>query len=446
MLLGAALAVTSAIAGPAFAAAAVAPAGSFGSSGGGVGQLNQPTGLVVDSSGIYVADKYNDRITEFNTDGSFRLAFGWNVGGGGVAEVCTMSCQAGTAGAAAGQFNKPTGIARDSAGNLYVADKYNNRVSVFTSAGTFERAFGWGVINGGGALQVCTATCQAGLQGGNAGEYAQTRGVAVGTDGNVYVADEGNNRVSVSTSMGTFVRAFGWGVNGGAGPEVCTATCSPGAPGGGAGQLSGPRDLTLDTDTVYVADSNNNRISEFTPAGGFIRAFGGDVIQGTPPGTGAQVCTTASGCQTGTYGGSAGFFEYAYAVAPDAFGHVYAADVNNNRIDEFTQTGAFVKSFGWGVVSGLSAFEACTTICQPGMYGSGAGQFRAPEGVAFDPAGVIYVADQDNNRIQRFTDPPPAATPPPPTGQRAAALKKCKKKHSKKKRKKCRKKAKKLPV
>src|SRR5882757_9478159 len=185
ILLGAAVVLVSAI-GPGPAAAAVAPAGSFGSSGGAAGQLNQPTGLVVDSSGIYVADKYNDRITEFNTDGSFRLAFGWNVNGGAAAEVCTTSCQAGTAGSAAGQLNKPTGIARDSAGNLYVADKYNNRVSVFTSAGTFERAFGWGVINGAGALQMCIATCQAGSPGGNAGEYAQTRGVAVGPDGNVY--------------------------------------------------------------------------------------------------------------------------------------------------------------------------------------------------------------------------------------------------------------------
>jgi hypothetical protein len=449
---------------PAGAGAEVTPLSIIGpgTSGGAAGQFKQPTGLAIDSSSgtIVVADKYNGRIAEYTPGGTFIRAFGEGVAGGAGLEVCTTTCVAGIYGGGAGELYAPTDVALDSSGLIYVSDTYNNRISVFTQAGTFVRAFGWDVIDGAApnsGLQVCTSAtgCQQGTNNETgAGAINKARGVDIGPDGNVWVADQNNHRIDVFTPAGGFVRTFGWGVqDGGLALQTCTSGCQAGIGGAKAGQLSAPRNVSLDADTVYVAEGQNNRISEFTPAGAFIRAFGWDVIDTTPPGTGPQVCTTITGCQVGASGAGAGQFNNAYAVLSNGAGLVYAADVSNNRINVFTKAGAFVKTFGWGVSDATPAFQICTAACQAGSPGLGAGQMKNPEGLAFDCRGGLWVGDQDNYRLQRFGEPgtplapcPPAAAPAGPTGKRAAALKKCKKKHSKKKRKKCRKRAKKLPV
>jgi DNA-binding beta-propeller fold protein YncE len=273
--------------------------------------------------------------------------------------------------------------------------------------------------------------------------------VGVDASGVVYVTDEQNRRIAEYTGTGSFIRAFGWGVTTGTSQfEVCTTSCQIGSPDGGAGAVAYPRAVVSDGSTVYVADSNNHRISEFTPGGTFIRAFGWGVATG---GAQLEVCTTS--CQIGSPGGGAGQLNFPYGVMVDGAGHVYAADRNNNRIGEFTAQGTFIRAFGWGVADGGSAFQVCSLTCQAGLTGAGVGQFNSPEGVATDCRGNLYAADQDNGRIQRFGEPatalPPCPPPPAaagPTGKRAAALKKCKKKHSKKKRKKCRRRARKLPV
>jgi hypothetical protein len=458
---------TVALVAPAAANAEVTPLSVIGSgtAGSAAGQFAQPTGLAIDSSGtIVVADKYNNRIAEYTPGGAFIRAFGWGVAGGAGLQVCTTTCVVGTNGGGAGELYSPTDVALDSSGLIYVSDTYNNRISVFTQAGTFVRTFGWDVIGGaapGTGLQVCTTTCQQGTNNqAGAGAINKARAVDIGPDGNVWVADQNNNRIDVFTPAGGFVRTFGWGVQDGTtmALQVCTSGCQAGLPGAKAGQLSQPRNVSLDADTVYVAEGQNHRISEFTPAGAFIRAFGWDVIGGAAPGTGGQVCTAAgTGCQAGTAGAGDGQFASTYAVLSNGAGLVYAADLNNNRINVFTKAGVFVKTFGWGVQDNALSFEVCAFGCQTGTLlpgvttGLGSGQLKHPEGLAFDCKGGLWVGDQDNFRIQRFGEPgTPACVPPPaaagPTGRRAAALKKCKKKHSKHKRKKCRKRARKLPV
>ena len=64
---------------------------------------------------------------------------------------------------------------------------------------------------------------------------------------------------------------------------------------------------------------------------------------------------------------------------------------------------SFTKAYGWGVSDGASQFETCTSTCQAGLYGSGAGQFEAPGGVATDSSGDVYVADSGNERIDEFS-------------------------------------------
>src|ERR1700733_7158769 len=107
----------------------------------------------------------------------------------------------------------------------------------------------------------------------------------------------------------------------------------------------------------------------------YVRSFGSGVVGGEP------------------WGGS----------AVDSAGNVYVADGTNNRIDEFSATGAFVKAFGWGVADGLAKLETCTTSCEVGQSGGGAGEFAIPTGVAIDAAGDLFMSDYGNFRVDEFS-------------------------------------------
>jgi hypothetical protein len=91
-------------------------------------------------------------------------------------------------------------------------------------------------------------------------------------------------------------------------------------------------------------------------------------------------------------------------------GNIYVADSGLKRINEFTAWGVFIKAWGWGVRDGSPELQTCTseTGCLEGLGdfgigGSGAGEFAAPQGVAVDSGGDVYVAEEgSNNRIQKF--------------------------------------------
>jgi hypothetical protein len=78
---------------------------------------------------------------------------------------------------------------------------------------------------------------------------------------------------------------------------------------------------------------------------------------------------------------------------------------------------AFTKAYGWGVADGASQFETCTSTCQGGLFGGGAGQLHSSFGVATDSSGDVYVAGDANNRIDEFSGSVAASTPThrPPT-------------------------------
>jgi hypothetical protein len=142
---------------------------------------------------------------------------------------------------------------------------------------------------------------------------------------------------------------------------------------------------------VYVIDANYDRIQQFDQDGVFIRTWG------TP----------------GSAEGQFSFFgQYAgIAVAPD--GSVYVADAGNNRIQKFEADGTFVSTWGWDVLPDSDpadplddpeiGFEVCTSGCQAGTADPSDGAMSNPIGVAVNPTdGTVVVADQYNNRVQRF--------------------------------------------
>jgi hypothetical protein len=268
---------------------------------------------------------------------------------------------------------------------------------------SFTKAYGWGVLDGASQFETCTTTCLAGLSGGGAGEFGYPWHIATNSSGDVYGADYDNNRIDEFSAAGAFIKAYGWGVADGAGQfETCTTTCLAGLSGGGAGEFNHVEGVATDSSgDVYVADSGNNRIDEFSPAGAFIKAYGWGVApRSAVVGAGGfETCTTT--CQAGISGGGAGELDDASDVATDSSGDVYVADAG--RIDEFSAAGTFIKAYGWGVADGASQFEACTTTCQLGIQGDGAGQLWAAAGVAVDGSGDVYVADDSNSRIDEFS-------------------------------------------
>jgi hypothetical protein len=294
----------------------------------------------------------------------FTKAWGYGVSTGAAQfETCTTSCQVGVDGnGAGGAVWYPMGAAvSPTTGDIFVTNGHH-RVEVYSPSGGFERAFGGGVAGGSGP-QVCTTTCSYGSFGTGPGELPQPWGIAVDGSGNVVVSDYTDNRVSVFTEAGAYLSTFGSGV------------------------LNKPRGVALDgSGNVFVVDSANSRVVEYTLAGAFVRAFGAD-------GTGAGQLARGPG----GFGGPDGI-----GVGPS--GNVIVSDTWNNRVDEFSPTGSFIRAFGYGVSTGATALEVCTSSCRAGLGGAGAGQLEYPAGLAVDATGRILVSDNFNARINLYTE------------------------------------------
>jgi tripartite motif-containing protein 71 len=269
----------------------------------------------------------------------------------------------GTTGSGAGQFDAPSSIATDADGNVYVGERDNERIQVFDSSGEFLRMWGWGVDTGANAFQICTSSCQAGIEGSGIGQLDNPFGLDIAPNGNLYVADQGNDRIQIFTPSGNPVG--GWGVSGTA-----------------EGQFTNPGAITTDPmGNVYVADTSNNRIQKFTSAGSFVRTWGWGVDNGS---NAFQICFL--GCQQGLASltpGDGQFF-HPNSIAADADADIYVGESENNRVQKFNLLGNFLTKWG--------------------TEGTGNGQFIAPGGIAVDPSGDIYVGDGGNDRIQRWSN------------------------------------------
>jgi hypothetical protein len=111
--------------------------------------------------------------------------------------------------------------------------------------------------------------------------------------------------------------------------------------------------------------------------------------------------------QVGELGAGAGQFRAPGAIAADPnTGHVFVADTQQNRINEFDSHGTFVKAWGWAVLDGVApALQVCTADsgCTNGTAGSGPGQFDSPGGLAVDGEGNVWSSEIEDPRLQKFT-------------------------------------------
>jgi hypothetical protein len=277
-------------------------------------------------------------------------------------------------------------------------------------------------VIGGNAAEVCTAGCQAGLTGTNAGQVASPVGVALDSSGNVYVAEFANRRIQKFDSNGNFLLMFGGGVNKTTAANVCTKAqleagnvCGNGSTGSAQGQFgvwkSVGNFISVDSaDTIYVGD--NNRIQAFatngtfqseislaSPECGFV-----DSLTVEPSGNLWVACEQTklpgirriapSGTVLGAISSSGEDPPKALvpkALAADASGRLYVVDGTSNPIvRKFSSAGVELSNFG-----------------QDG--------FTASTGVATNAIGDVYVSNgAPTNSYIRFYGPLPYVYGQPP--------------------------------
>jgi len=176
-----------------------------------------PYDLIVTPEGTLLLSDYgNDKIHEFEANGTLIRSFG-SLGSGN------------------GQFNNPTELAIGSSNRIYVTDRNNHRIQILERNGTFNKAFG--------------------TNGNSDGNFDEPYGLAISSLDEVFIVDKNNNRIQVFDSNGTFLRKWG-----------------------ALGNLDGKFNIPVGADftsegELMIVDYNNNRLVFFDSQGNFIRKF-----------------------------------------------------------------------------------------------------------------------------------------------------------------------------
>lgn len=276
---------------------------TFGGEGEGDGKLCRPWGVCCNGDGnLIVADRSNNRIQVFDSQGNFLFKFG-------------------TQGSGPGQFDRPAGVATDKDGKIIVADKDNHRIQIFTKCGMYFNMFG--------------------EKGSKPGQFNYPWDVAVNSEGDIIVSDTRNHRIQMFRCDGTYVSKYGF--EGSAnmwkhfdsprgvaftrnGSIVATdfnnhrlviiesnfgnARCL-GSEGSGPKQFLRPQGVAIDDDgNIIVADSRNNRIQIFDINGSIV-------------------------CQFGTPGKNPGELDRPSGICVTPDGKIVVVDFGNNRVQVF---------------------------------------------------------------------------------------------------------------
>lgn len=319
----------------------------------------------------------------------------------------------------------------------------NGRVQRLARDGSFELMWGKDVVKPGAPgdtgrdYEVCTRakSCKAGLHGDREGEFLQPTGIAVSqATGHVYVNDRLNQRIQEFDVDGSFVRAWGWGVDTGAAEfEVCTSGCRAGRLDGDVGNYN-PGQLGLASGSsiavrpsppydVWVADVINHRVMQYESDGDFLRAWGWGVDTGAPR---LESCSAPSGCREGvSFGDDGGFSPSGYPrhLTVGLDGVVYGSDSGGpNRIVRFAPDRSPVA--GDATRSRLSSLPSIASDGHdPSLWVLTSG---TTAGLEIDPAsGHLFVVrdgfDVDPTVIDEVLDPGAPLDADPDSGPRIVA-------------------------
>ncbi len=392
----------------------VAGNGTGGFSGDGASatsaQLRIPLGLALDGAGnLFIADWVNLRIRRVSASGIITTVAG---------DGTFPSSFSGDGGpATSAQLRGPSGVAVDGGGNLFIADRGNQRIRKVSASGIITTVAGNrtpGFSGDGG--QATTA------------QLREPNGVAVDAAGNLFIADSVNNRIRKVTRDGIITTVAGNGTPGFSGD---------GGPATSA-QLSSPLGVGVDSaGNLFIADPSNHRIRKVSPggiittvAGNGTGGFSGDggpassAQLGFPTGVAVDgagdlfivadgnrirkvtregiINTVAGGGTEGLGDGgpatSAGLW-YIAGVAVDGAGNLFIATsrfldeepdgVSSERVRKVSHTGIITTVAGTGT-GGFSGDGGPATSAQ----------LSFPAGLAVDGAGNIYVADSGNHAVR----------------------------------------------
>jgi sugar lactone lactonase YvrE len=321
-----------------------------------------PFGIVVDPTGaVFVADAgESNRVRKIAPNGIVSTLAGGNEG-----FADGQGAQA--------SFNSPSGLALDSEGNIYVADTGNHRIRKITPQGLVSTIAGDGVA---GYVDGPAATAR----------FDGPMGVAVDTDGNVYVADSYNDRIrkisvgQVTTIAGpgvaTIERAEVFAKDG---KEVKPPPGNSGRPGYADGPVSNamfdtPGGIVVASDhSLIVADTGNNQLRRISPEGQVTT-----LPLVFPPGANPAYLTSPIGL----------------VITHDGF--LYVTELNRSRIIQVASDGSarIVAGGNPGYSEGHSSNA----------------RFNQPSGLALDRQGDLYVADSGNFLIRKLSRTAPDPT------------------------------------
>lgn len=337
-------------------------AGSLGDDAAAVdAQLSDPSGLAFDGAGnLFIADTANNVIREVAAaTQTITTIAGTHVAGYGGDGYSGVTAE----------LNQPTHVVFDRTFNLYITDANNERIrKVYEPTGVITTVAGNGTQGSTGDDGPATDA-----------ELNFPDGVAIDSNGNLYIGDAQNNRIrEVAIASGTITTVAGNGVPGYSGDgELATNA-----------ELNFPSRPFIDaTGNIYIADYQNNRVRKVSTTG---------------------IITTIAGTGVAGYAGDGGSAASAelngpLSVAVDSAGIIYIADVHNERIRAVNPTSNPVTVLGTTIQPGQ--IQTVVGNGQAGYNGDGGAATNAeidfPTGLTIDSTGNLYFADAYNNVVRK---------------------------------------------
>lgn len=298
-------------------------------------QFHNPKGLCVDSQGnIYVADAANNRIRKIEPNGNHTVSTIAGSGVEGYADGTGINAV----------FASPEDVCIDSQGNLYVVDFWNYKIRKITPAGVVNTFAGSTSGFADGAANIA--------------KFSYLEGICIDAQGNLYVADGGNNRIRKITPAGI----------------VSTVAGSTGGYQDGLAinaKFEYPSGICIDTNNnLFVCEAFGQKIRKINSLG-IVSTIAGNGSPGYADGQ-----------------GTASQFNMATGICIDSLENLFVADSFNDRIRKITPSGYVTTYTG-----------------SAGGYADGSlseAQFNNPNGISIDSIGNIYVAEMDNDKIRKI--------------------------------------------